>query len=237
MTTELAERLRLFEPLLDDLAAVFLPGEERPADPSDDPAFNAYHRCGVMRFKIGEACGSAPEAVREHADQIMYAIAHDHCPSGNRRLIEPLVLGIGARQVMERVLCYLETGSSAEKLGAAMAWYWASPSVRYATMEELRADRDSGEGPLRISLSPGTPTPADANAEAHALHRELEPRFRIGCLRAFIASNAPGERLYLSYRFTLDPADYPPEAHAEVEAAARIAAAAPECYRQGNHQP
>ncbi|WP_143591486.1 hypothetical protein [Thermoactinospora rubra] len=237
MATELAERLELFEPLLDDLAAVFCPGVSWPAETSADPVFDAYRRCEAKRFKIGEACANDREAVRGHADQIMHAIAHDHCPSGNRQLIEPLVRSVGARQVMERILDYLETGSAAEKLGAAMAWYWAVPSMQYATMDELRADLDGqgpGEDAIRVSLSPLAPTPADGNAETMALRRDLEPRFRIGCLRAFIASDRPGERLYLSYQFSLDLSDYPPELQAEVETAARIAAADPERYRHGD---
>ena len=59
-------------------------------------------------------------------------------------------------------------------------------------------------------------------------------QIEIGCLRAFLDASAPGDRLYLSYRFTLNLADYPSELHAEVEAAARIAAADPERYRHGD---
>ncbi|MEV5575470.1 hypothetical protein AB0L06_35990 [Spirillospora sp. NPDC052269] len=237
MATELDERLSLFEPLLDELATMFCPSESWSAETPDDPGLDAYERCEIKRLKIGEACAADRGAVREHADQIMRAIAHDHNPSGNRQLIEPLVRSIGARQVMERVLGYLETGLAAEKLGAAMAWYWAVPSLRYATMEELRADLDgqsSDEGAIRVSLSPRTPTPADNNAEVRALYRHLQPRFRIGCLRAFVASNSPEESRYLSYQFSLNLSDYPPELHAEVEAAARIVTADPEQYRNGS---
>ncbi|GAA1875128.1 hypothetical protein GCM10009736_48870 [Actinomadura bangladeshensis] len=237
LSTELAERLGLFEPLLDDLAAVFCPGASWPGETSGDPVFDAYQRCEVKRFQIGEACASDLDAVREHADQIMHAIAHDHCPSGDRQLVEPLVRVLGARQVMERILDYLETGSAAERLGAAKAWYWAVPSAQYASMEDLRADqehRGPGEGAIRVSLNPMAATPTTSNAEAAALRRDFEPRFRTGCLRAFIASSRPGDRLYLSYRFSLDPSDYPPESQAEVEMAARIAAADPEHYRHGD---
>ncbi|WP_194926467.1 hypothetical protein [Catenulispora pinisilvae] len=232
--TELAERLRLFEPLLDDLATVFCPSVSWQTETSGDPVFDAYSRCEAKRFKIGEACATGRGAVQEHTDQIMHAIAHDHCPSGDRQLIEPLVRSLGAREVMERVLDYLETGSTAERMGAAMAWYWAVPSVQYATVEELHADletRGPDKGATRVALSPLAPTPADSNAEARALRRELEPRFRVGCLRAFLASNAPEDRLYLSSKFTLNLAEYPPALHAEVERAAQIAATDPEHHR------
>ncbi|RFU39754.1 hypothetical protein DZF91_20805 [Actinomadura logoneensis] len=117
-----------------------------------------------------------------------------------------------------------------------MAWYWAVPSAQYASMEELRADRENqrrSEGAIRVSLNSRVPTPAQSNAEAVALRRDLGPRFRIGCLRAFVASDDPEDRLYLSYQFSLDPSDYPPELQAEVEMAGRIAAADPEHYRHG----
>jgi hypothetical protein len=45
-------------------------------------------------------------------------------PSANRWLIEPCVESHGARQVLEMLLRYLETGSDSEKAGAASALYW-----------------------------------------------------------------------------------------------------------------
>lgn len=45
-------------------------------------------------------------------------------PSANRYLIEPCVKSAGAGRVLERLLSYLETGSAAEKAGAASALYW-----------------------------------------------------------------------------------------------------------------
>jgi hypothetical protein len=65
--TGLDERLRLFEPLLDELAAEFRLEAIGPVDSWGDPVSDAYHRCE-------------------------------------------------------------ETGSAAERLGASMAWYWASPT-------------------------------------------------------------------------------------------------------------
>lgn len=190
--TELADRLRLFEPLLDDLATAFRVDVTWPTEVSSDPVQDAYERCEVNRLKIGGACAIDHEAVREHAEHIVHAIVHDHCPSGNRQLIEPFVRSLGAQQAMESILDYLETGSATERFGAAMAWYWIGPS-----------------------------------GASQALLQDFEPRFRIGCLRAFLASDSPADRLYLSTKFTLDLADYPPALHAEVEEAAQIAATLP----------
>jgi hypothetical protein len=126
--TGLAERLSLFEPLLDELTAAFHLETIGPMEPGGD----AYRRCEVKRQRIGGACASDRGAVLDNADEIMHAIAHDHCPSGNRPLVEPLVSALGARQVMERILVYLERGSATERLGAAMAWYWLFLAISFA---------------------------------------------------------------------------------------------------------
>jgi hypothetical protein len=127
----------------------------------------------------------------------MHAIAHDHCPSGNRQLIEPLVNALGARPVMERILVYLERGSAAERLGAAMAWYWAAPTLQYSTLDELHNDPGRSDA-IKHSLVPAEATPSGKNAEARAFMREFRPRIRAACLRAFLASEDPSDRRYFS---------------------------------------
>jgi hypothetical protein len=184
--TELGERLRLFEPLLDELAAEFCPEAIRPMGSRGDPVSDAYHRCEVKRHRVGEACASDRQAVLDHADEIMHAIAHDHCPSGNRQLIEPLVNALGPRRAMERILGFLETGSSTERLGAAMAWYWAAPTLQYSTLDELRNDPERSQpGAVKHALVPGERTPAGKNAAARMLMREFRPRIRAAHLRGF----------------------------------------------------
>lgn len=233
----LADRLNLFEPLLDELMAVFGLEASFGAPVSEDPVFDAYRRCEAKRFKIGEACVVAPESVQENADLVMHAVVHDHSPSGDRQLIEPLAAALGPRKVMELILDYLETGSKTEKLGAAMAWYWAVPSLHYATFKELREASEQvpepGESSGRVSVGHRKPNPL-SNEEIKALQRELEPRFRNACLLAFVAADDPDDRLYLSHRFTLDPDVYPADLHPAVAIAARIADEHPEQYRHGN---
>jgi hypothetical protein len=53
--------------------------------------------------------------------------------------------------------------------------------------------------------------------------RELGSRFRIGCVRAFLATDDPIDRHYLTRHFSLIPGYYPEELHGEVEAVRRIA--------------
>ena len=234
--TGLAERLRLFEPLLDELTAEFQPETIGPMEPRGDPVSDAYHRCEVKRHRIGKACASNRGAVLDHADEIMHAIAHDHCPSGNRQLIEPLVNALGARQVMERILVYLERGSAAERLGAAMAWYWASPTLQYSTLDELHDDPERLQpGVVRHSLVPGEITPSGKNAAARMFMREFRPRIRTAYLRAFLASEDPGDCRHFSQFLSLSPGDYPVELHPEVEAARQIAEQHPERFKQGSH--
>jgi hypothetical protein len=230
--TKLAERLRLFEPLLDELTAEFRLEALGPMESRGDPVSDAYHRCEAKRDRIGEACASDRAAVRDHADEIMHAIAHDHCPSCNRQLIEPLVNALGARQVMERILYYLEAGSATERLGASMAWYWAAPRVQYETLDEFLNDPGrSLSGAVKHALVRGEPTPSGKNAEAHMFMREFRPRIRHAYLRAFLASEDPDDCRFFSQGFSLTLDDYPVELHPEVEAARRIAGQHPERFR------
>jgi hypothetical protein len=233
--TGLAERLRLFEPLLDDLAAVFRVEATGPVESRGDPVSDAYHRCEVKRSRVGKACASDRGTVLDHADEIMHAVAHDHCPSGNRQLIEPLVNALGARQVMERILLYMERGSAPERLGASMACYWASPMVQYASLGEFQADPEGSQsGVVKHSLVPGEVTPSGRNAEAHMFMREFRPRIRAARLRAFLASDDPDDCRYLSRSLSLSLVDYPVELHPEVQAARKTAEQHPEWFTQGH---
>lgn len=234
--TGLAERLRLFEPLLDELAAEFRLEAIGPMEPRGDPVSDAYHRCEVKRHRIGKACASNRGAVLDHADEIMHAIAHDHCPSGNRQLIQPLVKALGARQVMERILGYMETGSATERLGAAMAWYWAAPTLQYSTLGELQNDPGHSQpGAVKHSLVPGEMTPSGKNAEARTFMREFLPRIRAAYLRAFLATEDLSDCRYFSQFLSLSLGDYPVELHPEVEAARQTAEQHPERFKQGSH--
>jgi hypothetical protein len=58
-------------------------------------------------------------------------------PSANRRFIEPCVRCLGVRRVLEELLRYLETGTDAEKAGAASALYWARDNPRGEDVTEL----------------------------------------------------------------------------------------------------
>ncbi|WP_152050250.1 hypothetical protein [Tautonia marina] len=58
-------------------------------------------------------------------DPMLRAAVLERNPSLNRVFIEPCVRSLGARRVILTLLGYLESGSNAEKAGAASAMYWA----------------------------------------------------------------------------------------------------------------
>jgi hypothetical protein len=59
-------------------------------------------------------------------------------PSSNRAFIEPCVRSLGARRVLEALLRYLESGTDAEKAGAASALYWVGGNPRSEELDGLR---------------------------------------------------------------------------------------------------
>jgi hypothetical protein len=59
-------------------------------------------------------------------------------PSLNRVFVEPCVRSLGGRRVLAELLRYLESGTDAEKAGAASALYWAGGNPRGEDLTELR---------------------------------------------------------------------------------------------------
>lgn len=58
-------------------------------------------------------------------------------PSLNRDFIEPCVRSFGSRRVVEELLRYLESGTNAEKAGAASAYYWSGGNPRGEVLADL----------------------------------------------------------------------------------------------------
>jgi hypothetical protein len=87
----------------------------------------------------------------------------------------PFCPGWEMPQIMETAIIeYVRTGTETEKVGATMAWYFARPSLRYASREAF----DRGE-----------PT-AESKAAQDAL-ADLREQYRTACLAAFLACEAP----------------------------------------------
>jgi hypothetical protein len=66
------------------------------------------------------------------------------------------------------------------------------------------------------------------------LVREFRPRIRAAYLRAFLASEDPGDCRYFSQFLSLSLDGYPVGLYPEVEAARKIAEHHPERFKQGN---
>jgi hypothetical protein len=199
-----------FEPFLDELAAIFCPGQDLALAGHLGRAASRRMRCEVKRFAIGRAAGGDLAAVREHAALLLRAVVHDQNRSGNRRLIEPLVAALGYRRVQEELISYVQTGTDAEKIGATMAMYWARPPLGYS--DGSRCEPTAGSQAVLDSLA------------------DLRSRYRQACLHAFVTRDSPELRFALSLGFTLDPADYPPESLPELGHAQRIILADPRRY-------
>ncbi|MHA6765147.1 hypothetical protein [Streptacidiphilus sp. PAMC 29251] len=200
-----------FEPLLDTLMALFAPDWVLPDNMVGE---HPHHRCEVKRWQLGQAAEADPELTRRHADLLIRAVVHDQCRSGINQLIRPLATALGHRWVQEQLIHSVGSGSDAQQVGATMAWYWAHPSLRYASVDDMRNC---------------VPTP-DSKAAADALS-DLRSRFRNAVLAAFLACEDPETRQDLSMRISLDPSFYPADLQADHQRAKHIILAAPHHYR------
>lgn len=180
-----------FEPLLDELAAIFCRGQDLARAGSLGEAASRYMRCEIKRLAIGRVASRNLAAVREHADLLLRAAVYDQCRSGNRQLVEPLVTALGRRQVKEALITYVETGTDAETIGATMAMYWTGVRLRYSDWSHRELT-------------------ASSKAELESV-TDVHSRYRQACLHAFVTRDDPQLRFALSLGFTLDPAAYPPE--------------------------
>ncbi|MEU8776623.1 hypothetical protein [Streptomyces sp. NPDC048606] len=201
-----------FEPLLDELLAIFCPDWELPPIMEGE---HQHHRNEVKRYQLGEAAAQDFAATRQHADLLLHAAVHDQCRSGIRQLIHPLVAACGHRQVQAAIIDYMRTGSDPERIGASMAWYFSNPGLRYASMEELRR---------------GVPT--EENKAAVEALADLRSDYRSACLSAFLVCEDPQTRQDLSLDLSLDPADYPTGLRDSHEKARLIIEADLERYRR-----
>lgn len=199
-----------FEPLLDQLAAIFAPDQGPWGPRQDGRERDWYERCETKRLAIARAAMQDLDNVRDHADLVLSAIVHDTNRSGNRQLVQVALRALGARAVLEALIGYVESGDDMERTGATMAMYWARPSVAY-DLREVRQHRAEIEAADRDLL-------------------EVRDRARQACLRAFLGTDDSAQRADLSLCFTLDPGDYPSGWAADLTRAVEIARAGGDRY-------
>jgi len=141
------DRGEAFEPLLDDLVAIFCQGQGATPNVAENATATRYARCTRMRAAVGRAAAQDLDLVRANAALVLAAAVHDQCRSGNRKLVDPLVAALGYRPVQVALIGYVENGTDAEAIGATMAWYWARPQLVY--LGAAKADPDRYERLLR----------------------------------------------------------------------------------------
>ncbi|MFJ6662058.1 hypothetical protein ACIQNG_37785 [Streptomyces sp. NPDC091377] len=200
-----------FEPLLDELLAIFCPGWEMPQIMICE---HQHHRCEVKRYRLGEAAEADRDLTRRHADLLTRAATHDQCPSGIRQLILPLVNTLGYRSVQSTIVDYVLTGTNAEMVGATMAWYAAQSPLKYGSSEDFKN---------RIPTK-------ESKAERDSL-ADLRDAYRAACLESFLACEDPGTRHDLALWIDPDPASYPERLRSAQQHAWKIITGAPAHYR------
>lgn len=140
-------------------------------------------------------------------EALLRAAIHDPNPSGNRTFVEPMLAAYGRRRVQGALIERLQQGSSAQRAGAARAWYWADalsgPNGDY-TAQPLRPDY--------------APCP------------DLGMSWRQTALRVFVTDGDLDVRRNVLPGLPLAAAAYPDELHPLVHEAIRIARTSPDEY-------
>jgi hypothetical protein len=112
---------------------------------------------------------------------LLRALVHDQCRSGIRQVVKPLVAALGYRPAQEALISYVEAGTAAEAIGAAMAWYWARPTLVYLGTASWRRRQPTADSKAAwdslADPGPGTGTPACA-LSSPAMSRRCDPRSR-----------------------------------------------------------
>lgn len=200
-----------FEPLLDELLGLFSPSWVLPDRMMGE---HQHHRCEAKRWEIGRAAEEDLDLTRSLADLLMDAAVHDQCRSGINQLVRPLVKALGHRWTQDQIIHHVRAGSNAQKVGAAMAWYFSRPGLRYASMDDLRNRM---------------PTP-ESKAALDALS-DLRADYRDAVLAAFLACQDPETRQDLSLWISLESSVYPDALQDDHQRAKSLILADPEHYR------
>lgn len=163
----------------------------------------------AIRHELKER-GHLPE---EFFGLLIMAGVYDSDPSFNRQFIEPVVTAFGRRRVKTALIEVLRTGTSAERAGAARAWYWTGIPMRVA-------GRDSSGAYIY--------TP-ESLAEREAV-ADLRAQWQEHALREFISNEDLDVRRCILPGLGLNPAEHPAEFRELVAEAVRIARAHPDEY-------
>lgn len=146
----------------------------------------------------------------DYFEPLIGAAIYEPDPSHNRWFVEPAINAFGRRRVQAALLTFLQTGTDRERAGSARAWYWTGLRLR---QQHLRA---------------GTPA-AEMGAEADEAP-DVVAAWHESSLREFVGNEDLDVRRCILPGLRLNPASYPPEFHALVDAAVAIARSHPDEY-------
>jgi hypothetical protein len=188
-----------FDQRLVELAEVV--GLELPPPLPPDVPLSRRRWRNQVRQDLGDHC-SATTGGGEWFGPLLSAAVLDPDPSFCRQLIQPAVDAFGHRPVMIELIRYLGHGTTAERAGAARAWYAAQVPLRYG---------DESDGPTAESL---------ARSAAVA---DLRRAWRETALDVFLSDEDLDVRRCVLPALCLALDHYPEELHGRVEHAIHVA--------------
>ncbi|MFK0014236.1 hypothetical protein [Streptomyces sp. NPDC091027] len=195
----------VYERCLEDVARSLrldvAPGTEREG---------LWTRGQIIRSAVRDACREGRVLPEESFDVLLEAAVHEPDPSFNRWFVEPALNAFGHRRVRLALLRYLRTGTDPERAGAARAWYWSALPLR---MPGVRTENGGAAGP------PGSDGGSDVVAAWHE-----------AALREFVDNEHVDVRRSILPGLSLRKSAYPPELHALVDTATRLARSHPDEY-------
>ena len=142
-------------------------------------------------------------------DALIRAGIYDPNPSRSAHVIKPAIAAFGCLRVQTALLDYLRSGTSAERAGAARAWYWASAAWRWNRGGWWTHEK-----------------PADPDGSLAALRRAWFE----AALREFVANEDIDVRCSILPGLPLSTGRYPADLHGLVDEAISIARAHPHEY-------
>jgi hypothetical protein len=180
------------------------------APPADGTRKERRSWQGAARWAVAKAVKAGAPLAEEAFEPLVLAGVYEPDPSHNRFLVEPALKAFGRRRVKLALLDLLDSGTDAERAGAARAWYWTNLSLSY---------QDGSD----------TPTPESRRARWDR-YADLERRYQEIALRVFVDNEDFGVRRCIIPG--LDLRERPPS-HPErelVERAVHIARTHPDEY-------
>lgn len=207
-----------------ELADGELPPGPGPTD------LDVYHWEHAARAAVVVSLRKLDPWPEEVFDTLMRAIVHDPNPSFNRQLIEPMLAAAGRRRVQEALLDILDSGTSAEKAGAARAWYWSGQHFDRSGFAEWRVHFTADPAAAKEALPELQARWREHSRREFAETADLRTRWQRAALLEFVTNEDLDVRRCILPGLSLRRDHYPDSLKDLVEAAIRIARTHPDEY-------